>query len=336
LGVTTDEAGQPRPDLRTRLALALFAGILAGVLAGYTEIVTGPPGSDYRVVWTAARSVLHGIDPYGVTGSAVPPLGDRFFYPLPAWLFGMPFVWLPVSLAAVCFAAASGAFFMFAITRDGFERVPVVLSIPFIIANKISQTTPLVTALALTPALAGLALLKPNLGLAFFARAPKLLPVVVCAILLVAAWIAFPDWPAHWLATVRSSSVHEAPLRTSLGAVGLAALLRWRRPEARLLVVMTIVPHGLAFYDELPLWLVANTRREAMLLTMASWLAALAWLTFGDGRFMHSAPWSTGFLYVPAAGMVLMRKNEGSTPAWIEKWASSLPAFARGSISESP
>jgi len=181
-----------------------------------------------------------------------------------------------------------------------------------------------------------LALLKPNLGLAFFARAPKLLPVAVFAILLVAAWIAFPGWAAHWLATVRSSTVHEAPLRTSLGAVGLAALLRLRRPEARLLVVMTIVPHGLAFYDELPLWLVANTRREAMLLTMASWLAALAWLTFGDGRFMHSAPWSTAFLYVPATALVLARRNEGALPVWLEPWANVLPRFLRGSISAEP
>ena len=98
-----------------------------------------------------------------------------------------------------------------------------------------------------------------------FARSPKLAPLVLCALLFAASWIAFPNWPLHWLMTIRNSPVHASPMRTSLGAAGLVGLLRWRRPEARLLVAMTIIPHGLEFYDEIPLWLVAATRREAML-----------------------------------------------------------------------
>jgi hypothetical protein len=231
----------------------------------------------------------------------------------------------------VCFSIASGALLMFAITRDGFERVPVVLSVPFLVAAKISQTTPLVTAFALIPALAALSFLKPNIGLALFTRSPSLRPVVLCGVLFAAAWIAFPSWPQHWLLTMRNSPVHASPMRTSLGVAGLLGLLRWRRPEARLLVAMTIIPHGLEFYDEIPLWLVATTRREAMFLTFASWVGCLAWLAFGDGRFMHSPPWSTAFLYVPAAALVLRRRNEGAIPTWLESRVRALPSFLRGS-----
>jgi hypothetical protein len=332
-----DAPARNRPNLLIRFGLALFAGVLAGALAAYTEVLTGPPGSDYRVVWSAGRAVLDRVDPYGVAASGlVPVLADRFFYPLPAALFGMPFAWLPVSLAAVCFAAASGALFMFAMTGDGFERVPVVLSIPFIFASKISQTTPLIVGLALIPALSGLALLKPNLGIPLFSRAPRLGPIIVCGVLLLATWALFPTWPLHWLETVRSSTVHRAPMLTSIGAVGLLAATRWRRPEGRLLLLMTVIPHGAAFYDELPLWLVATTRREAMFLTFASWVGCLFWLALGDGRFMRSAPWSTAFLYVPATAIVLRRPNVGSIPEWLERLVSGWPRRLRGETHATP
>src|SRR6478736_2542179 len=128
------DSARRSPDVRARLALAALAGVVAGSLAAYTQIVTGPPGADYRFVWEAARSVVQGVDPYGIQNGAVAPLVHRFFYPLPGALLGMPFSWLGVSLAAVCFSVASAAFLMFAITQDGFERVPVVLSVPFLVA----------------------------------------------------------------------------------------------------------------------------------------------------------------------------------------------------------
>jgi hypothetical protein len=325
--VPIDAAGR----LRTRLLLAAGTGVFGGALAAHTQIMNGPYGGDFRVVWVAARSILHGADPYGFSATGtVPDLAQRFFYPLPAALFGVPFAWLAPAIAAVCFAAASATFLMFAMTRDGFARVPFVLGIPFILASKISQTTPLITALALTPALAGLSLLKPNLGAAFLARSWRPGAVLACGALCVAAFIAFPDWPALWLATVRSSTVHEAPFRTSVGALGALSILRWRRPEARLLLVMTLIPHGLAFYDEIPLWLVANSRREAMMLSLFSWLGCLAWLTLGDARFMHSGPWSTTFLYLPATAMVLRRPNAGTVPARLESLLGRLPVFLRG------
>jgi hypothetical protein len=319
------------PNLRVRVAIALGAAVFAGALAAHTQAHAGGHGSDYRLLWSGARDVARGIDPYGIRpDGSLPTLVDRFFYPLPAVIIGAPFAWLPAEAAAICFAACAGFALLFAITRDDLERVPIVLSIPFIVAAKIAQTTPLIMAFALLPALAGLAFIKPNLGAAFFARSPSVSSLVTGAVLFGVATLAFPHWPLHWLQTVRSSTIHTAPLRTVFGFVGVASILRWRRPEARLLFVMTVVPHGLAFYDELPLWLVAMTRHEAMVLTAASWFACFAWLGVGDAQFMHSGIWSTAFLYLPATALVLRRANRGSVPRWIEERAHILPAWLRG------
>ena len=76
--------------------------------------------------------------------------------------------------------------------------------------------------------------------------------------------------------------------------------------------------------------LVALTRREAMLLTVASWLACFAWLGVGDGKFMHSGTWSTAFLYFPATVLVLRRANRGGAPKWIEQRVHMLPSWLRG------
>ena len=321
----------PGPDLRVRCAIAFGAAVFAGALAAHTQVFGGGQGSDYRVLWDAAHAVARRVDPYGIrVDGSLPTLVDRFFYPLPAVLMGAPFAWLSVQLAAICFAACAGFALMFAITRDGFERVAIVLSIPFIVAAKIAQTTPLIMAFALLPPLAGFAFLKPNLATAFFARTPSVYSLATFVVLFGVATLAFPHWPVHWFQTVRSSPVHAAPIRTAFGFVGVASILRWRRPEARLLFVMTVVPHGLAFYDELPLWLVALTRREAMLLTVASWLACFAWLGVGDGKFMHSGTWSTAFLYLPTTVLVLRRANHGSVPKWIEERLHMLPSWLRG------
>jgi hypothetical protein len=94
---------------------------------------------------------------------------------------------------------------------------------------------------------------------------------------------------------------------------------------------MTIVPHALFFYDELPLWLVTQTRREAMALTGLSWLGWLAWnITSPGAKGVDPAVWAVTSLYVPALFMVLRRPNEGPAPPWIERAVAPLPAWIRG------
>jgi hypothetical protein len=94
---------------------------------------------------------------------------------------------------------------------------------------------------------------------------------------------------------------------------------------------MTIVPHGLFFYDELPLWLVAETRREAMTLTAFSWLGWLGWNIASPGPNVgDSAIWAVASVYTPALVMVMRRPNEGPVPSWVERAVAWLPAWIRG------
>ena len=95
---------------------------------------------------------------------------------------------------------------------------------------------------------------------------------------------------------------------------------------------MTVIPHGLYFYDELPLWLVADSRREAIALSVSSWLGWFAWNVASPGpRVVDSSSWSVTSLYIPALLMVLRRPNQGAVPAWIERVVSQAPLWVRGS-----
>jgi hypothetical protein len=180
-------------------------------------------------------------------------------------------------------------------------------------------------------------MLKPNIGLAVFAWRPTWRDVLIAAAIFSIPLIFWPDWPRRWLISVRSSPMHHSPAAIGVGALALLSVLRWRRPEARLLFAMTLIPHGLYFYDELPLWLIAQTRREALTLTIASWLGWFAWNATSDGpRVTDLQPWVVASLYIPAVFMVLRRPNIGPVPAWIERVISRGPVWLRGSASETP
>ncbi len=267
------------------------------------------------MLWNAAHIVLDGGDPYKLMWfSKVPALNTPFNYPLPAIGMGLPFVWMRQENAAIAFVACSAALLGLALTADGFARVPILFSVPFVFAAQLSQTSFLILALGLVPAAAGLTVMKPNIGLALFAWRPRLRTVIVGGALLVGTLIVAPTWLSEWLSFIGRSPTHHAPI-LGVGSVALLALLRWRRPEARLLVAMALVPHGLYFYDELPLWLVASTRREAMLLTGTSWLGWLGWVATSNGptgpQFRDIAPWLVASLYLPCLIMILRRPNEG-------------------------
>jgi hypothetical protein len=114
-------------------------------------------------------------------------------------------------------------------------------------------------------------------------------------------------------------------------------LLRWRRPEARLVLALACVPQTPLLYGTVPLFVVPSTIVEGGVLWLGSWLAAL-WLSIGGpygsrlDRFTVSATAIGWLLYLPCVLMVLRRPNEGYAPAWLESRLSRwrLPAWAVG------
>lgn len=293
------------------------------------------------MIWRATHIVLDGGDPYRLMWwMDLPALHTPFNYPLPAVGMGLPFVWFRQQNAAIAFVIFSAGLLGFAITRDNLDRAPLLLSVPFMFAAQLSQTSFLILALALIPAAAGLTAMKPNIGLALFAWRPSWWTVITGGALLVGTVVISPQWLLEWLWFIRRSPTHSAPIATGVGLLALLAVLRWRRPEARLLVLMALVPHGVYFYDELPLWLVASSRREALLLSAMSWVGWVLWLATSHGpgapHLRDAKPWLVASLYLPCLWLVLRRPNVGTIPPAFERAVDRLPRAIRGCPDATP
>ena len=101
---------------------------------------------------------------------------------------------------------------------------------------------------------------------------------------------------------------------------------------------MACVPQLMYFADQLPLCLVAKTRRESMALSVisvAAWVIALQALNRPGGQ----PPFESNSLvllgvYAPALVMVLRRDNAGPLPQFIERRIARWPAWIRGNAAE--
>jgi hypothetical protein len=232
------------------------------------------------------------------------------------------------------FVGASTALLAWGILAKSPERLPMLLGAGFIVAAGLGQWTPLVTATLLIPVLGFLAVVKPNVGLASVADDPSAIRILGGGALLLISLAFQPNWPAEWRANLRSMPSHPSPILLPGGFLALLALARWRRPEARLLVAMACVPQLMYFADQLPLWLVARTRRESMLLSATSlvaWLISLQALNHSGGlpAFESNSLVLAG-VYLPAFIMVVRRKNEGHVPAFVERATARWPGWIRG------
>jgi hypothetical protein len=100
------------------------------------------------------------------------------------------------------------------------------------------------------------------------------------------------------------------------GALVLLALLRWRRPEARLLAAMACIPLTASWYEALPLLLIGQTKRECQVLSLlssAGYATAglfLAHDEFVEVRYVRSL--MLAFCFFPALVTVLRRTNTAS------------------------
>ena len=328
-------AGRFQSGRSRAAALALFVGLAAGALS--FSLFPFTRGADFAQFHYHARHWLAGRDPY-VGGfpvmRATRVVPEPLFYPFPTVIALAPFALLPLRAAAAAFIAVCTALLAYAVARTSEERLPLFLGSGFLVAVGLGQWSPLVTATFLLPAVSWLAVLKPNLGLATTAARPNWIGILGGALVLTGSLVLHPHWPAEWIRNLRSMPSHPAPIFTPGGVVLLLALTRWRRPEARLIATMACVPQLMYFADQLPLWLVPRTRREAMALSAISiiaWAAALV-LELRAGR--QPAFDSGGFVlvgvYLPALVMVLRRPNEGTVPDTIQRLAGLLPPMLRG------
>jgi hypothetical protein len=344
--------------MRSRVVCALLLGVVAAVYAFRTHqsFLREGQSPDSLFLWRGARILMAGGDPYNPIDWRTMPTGEvdlgawktviePLYYPLPALLVWIPFSLGSFLIGSAAFCGIGAALFVFAVSRDGLHRVWFCGGVPFIMALRFGQWSTWLTAAALLPVLSFLLPAKPNLGLPLVLAKPTRAMVVGCMAVLIVSLIAKPNWPLGWYAIVtgafRQTVPHPAPVTTfgGFGALVLLALLRWRRPEARLIALMACVPQLPFWADQLPLATVARSSREVIWSLLGGHLCFLGWFVFAPKVVYYvpvMQPYALAGAYLPALIMVLRRPNEGHVPAWVESRLGSLPPWLRGTQAPSP
>ncbi len=320
---------------------ALIAGdrvILALVLGGwgafiaYFAMASHPQhvAKDFSYPWRAARALLAGQDPYQVMHGGGPyPFNAPLFYPLPAALLAAPFAPLRPEIAGALFVGLSSALLAWGVLRDCPHRLPLFASAPFVQAAILGQWSPIATAAALMPTLQFIAAAKPTVGLAAWLYRPSWRGVIGGVILVVASLIVIPAWPVEWRHAMAGTARYRGPATTLLGCFLLLGLLRWRRPEGRLFVALSLMPQLPVFYDQLLLWLIPSTLIRSLALTAVSWMGYLAWYPHHASPAQNEIafPWMVFTLYAPALVLLLLLPaREGSADS-----APPVEQISRGS-----
>lgn len=305
---------------RTRLVILGAVSALAGLLAGLASRLPPPSASDFQQFWVAARALLAGQDPYAAVSAMWRwPL----LYPLPAVLLVLPVSLLPLVAARVLWAMLSAGIFVYAAQRTTRPLWIGILSACFLQAIVQGQWSPLLTAGAILPWVGATWVAKPTVGLALFAGWPTRQAVLGGGLLLLVSLALDPHWPLD-LWHGRAEAIYRAPVMRPGGVLLLLALLRWRVPEARLLAVLACVPHTLAVYESLPLFLIPRRKWDAYALASLTYVALfLTELHSIQGPAGASPerrwPFMLVLVYLPALVMVLRPQHatddeRGSAP----------------------
>ena len=314
-------AAQPadvKPPFRTRIAAAIAVGAAYGLwtvilLALKRRYGQDSWAADFTHPWIAARALVHGLSPYQAVFDADPPFGQFFLYPLPAALLVTPISWLPLHAAAGVGVGIATGVLAFAVTENRMWPLLLFLSAPALrVPDSVQIWSPLFTAAAILTPMLGIIVAKPHAGLSLVAFQTRSRPLIVGAIvgclLLGLSFVVYPRWLTEWMHVLRvapESGNFRAPVLHPLGVVLLLAILRWRRPEARLLLVSSILPQSPYFYDQLPLLLVPGSKREMLVYAAISQVAAL----LAPIDLQTRRVWMIVGLYLPALFLVLRRPN---------------------------
>lgn len=275
--------------------------------------------SDWDPTFVATKALLRGESPYQAI--QVPPWPNWLLYPLPALLVTAPFTWIPLPLARGIFAGLGTVWFTWVITRRHRWTLYFLLSGAMLWSWAVVQWPPLLIAAALTPPLSWLLAVKPTLGFALWSGWPNRKAIIGGLLFVGLTLMVRPGWIPEWLASV-AKTPHQPHLLRPGGFLMLLGLLRWRRPEGRLLAALCLIPQTTALYETLPLALICRNRPEA---AGFAGLTMLAHILFQLGP---QGPWPVGaeyqwwvllaLVYVPAAVVVLRRPNETGTQWGLE------------------
>jgi hypothetical protein len=313
----TRSASAPRIALtvgrRLMVALALGCFAAAVVFAGRQP---GLYRSDLDQTWAAGRALLDGTDPYRAMSEAhrAGLYPYPFVYPAPAVLVAAPFALFPLRVAQWLWVGIGTAVLAWTLCGRGWWGLLGLCSAFYIQALLTIQWSPLLTAATGLPALGLLWAAKPTIGAALLAGWPSRAAVIGSAVLMALSFVLIPGWVSPFLAGSLALP-HITPLvMRPGGALLLLSLLRWRRPEARMLAVLAIVPQTSLLYEMVPLLLVPRNGRQMALIVGLSIVAGIfAWQTDPSHKLSEAVQtlWlpSLALCYLPCLYLVLRRPN---------------------------
>jgi hypothetical protein len=266
-----------------------------------------------------------GKNPYEMIGPTRTVFWNfRLLYPAPALVIAYPFTIMPLVPARALFVGLTSGALAFVLTRRSWSPLAVFTSASWWFAVGIAQWSPLMLAATMVPSLGFVIAAKPNIGLAVLASAPTRRAVIIAsACALAATLLAFALWPRwlpSWLDAI-GDTPHVRPIVTMPGGfLLLLAAVKWRRPEARLLLTLALVPMNPGLYEGVLLFAVPRSFVEGLVLALLSWCVdPLSVVPTGSSAVeFFGAIGRAMFLcmYLPALVMVLRRPNECTVPAF--------------------
>jgi hypothetical protein len=302
------------PRLAT-LVVALGSVLVCRLLASvWFPVRTG----DFELLYTAATHLLGGETPYPLNGPWLP-------YPLPAVLLVLPFTALPLAVARPLFDVLVGWAFVYALWQHrGAYALLAVGSGAYVYALWSGQTTPLIVAASLIPALGFLFAVRPTTSAALWVARPSWKTLLGAAGFVALTLLAQPSWPRDWfMAMPLDYSAWLPPIFRPFGALLLIATLRWNLPEGRLILAMALLPQTALPYELVALALIPASGWEMTIYLAGTWIAVAD--ASGALKILGGAEWTmTGWpvtlcaVYFPMLYLVLRRPGSKGGP-WIGK-----------------
>lgn len=318
---------------RVRVVMATIRpAFLAALVASLAACVTwytfhgAPAGlhADFSQAWFGARALLHHQDPYPLVGPGTDlPFRWRFpnLYPATTFVAVLPLGLLPEVTANILFVWVSTFLLAYgALVKRGYF-LPIILSFAFFRNAQWAQWSILTASMLFLPAVAGVALAKPQAAFPVIASSGErrvwVTAIAGSAVLFMISLVLLPGWPSEWFSIIRHNSGHlHAPITRPLGFLIPLVLLRWRQRRARFAFLLACMPQTWEYYNALPLLALAATNKEAWRLSLIStlggfvWLCALALTPSGT-----DVAWYTGgavvlFAYLPVVATILLSPDE--------------------------
>lgn len=295
-----------------RWAVPLLIGVaaaLAGAVVPHAIRMAGVEVGDIGLPLAGIMRFEAGESPYDLRLRSFAPT----LYPFTTMLVLWPLKFVPLRYAVMLFVGVTSAALAFAIVRRGQPWQLLMFLTPAYWSSVVSvQWSPLLTAAILLPPLLPLAVVKPQLGVVLAAAGRWSRGTLLAALAFVAVSLLLrPSWPLEWLRHGNLRTFNGfSPIMVLPGIVLVAGVLAWRMREGRLLLAMSVVVQRY-FYDQLPLYLVARTWRQLLLLVGSSWMVVLLYRPHPMEGMQYLEVWRGLIVlhYLPALGIVLFNRR---------------------------